>query len=229
MSQGSYVNEKRIGKVDDELWSDETVEFIAKGNGVKVKYQNTSDSLDHTKGWPRLVATDRRVFIKVPKLISTKIESVDYEDLSAADLGSSGITGTQIKLRTNAGKTYIFKADEPDDTELRQMVDFIQSKITGEPQSEGEQSSTATPSPSPTDTDQLSKTESCVECGEGVSDGVARCPNCGFDPSDHKTWFWIHVFLTGLLWATLVGIPFSIITILKGRKHRQKYSGGVTG
>lgn len=128
MAKGSYVSDKRIGKVVDEVWADETVEFIAKGNNVKAKYQGSTTSFDHTKGWPRLVATNQRVFIKVPKLLKTKVESVDYDDLSAADLGSSGLTGTQLKLRTIQGKTYIFRADEPGDAELEQMVDFIRSK-----------------------------------------------------------------------------------------------------
>ena len=230
MAQGSYVTDKRIGKVDDELWDDEAVEFIARGNDVKSKYQGSETSYDNTKGWPRLVATDQRVFIKVPKLLNTKVESIDYSDLSAADIGSSGITGTQIKLRTIQGKTYIFRADEPDNPELEQMVDFIRSQITGEQQTKSEPSaSTTTTSTSFPDRAELHQTESCVECGESVSDGVSRCPNCGFNPSKHKTWFYIHVVLSGVSAATIIGILILPFFIWKARKHRQKYRGGVAG
>lgn len=227
MAQGNYVTDKRIGKVDSEIWDEETVQFIAKGNDVKAKYQGSTTNFDNTKGWPRLVATDQRVFIKVPKLLNTKVESIGYDDLSAADLGGSGITGTEIKLRTIQGKTYTFRADEPDDTEIEEMVEFIRSRITGEQQTEPSPSSTAS-STSP-DRAELHKTESCVECGESVSDGVNRCPHCSYDPEAHRKWWWIHTLLIGLLWATIIGIPFSIIPFLKSRKHSKKYKQGVSG
>ncbi|MFA9516571.1 hypothetical protein ACERIT_05040 [Halopenitus sp. H-Gu1] len=68
----------------------------------------------------------------------------------------------------------------------------------------------------------------CRECGSEVdSDSVSRCAHCGYDPAEHKKWFWVHILLSGVLWATLVGIPFSIITILKGRSHRKKSKQGV--
>lgn len=68
----------------------------------------------------------------------------------------------------------------------------------------------------------------CRECGSEVeSDSVSRCSNCGYNPAEHRKWFYIHVLLSGVLWATLVGIPFSIITILKARKHRKKSKQGV--
>jgi ribosomal protein L37E len=68
----------------------------------------------------------------------------------------------------------------------------------------------------------------CRACGSEVdSDSISRCPHCGFDPAEHKKWFWIHVLLSGVLWATLIGIPFSIITILKARSHRKKSKQGV--
>lgn len=222
MSQGSYVTQERIGKIDDELWDDETVQYIARGNSVKAKFQGSTTSFDNTKGWPRLVATDQRVFFKVPKVFNTKVESVDYNDLSAADLGSSGMSGTQIKLRTIRGKTYVFKADEPGDVELEEMVDFIREQITDQPEPKSDTSSTTTTTSSATDQADLHKTESCIECGEGVSEGVSRCPHCGYNPGDHKKWMYIHVLLS----ATIILFP---ISFFKARAHGKKARKGVTG
>jgi len=68
----------------------------------------------------------------------------------------------------------------------------------------------------------------CRECGSEVeSDAISRCPHCGYNPGEHRKWFYIHVLLSGVLWATLIGIPVSIITILKGRSHRKKSKQGV--
>ncbi|WP_436900244.1 PH domain-containing protein [Halovenus halobia] len=217
MPQGNYVTDDTLGKVESEVWSDETVNYIAKGSGnVKAKFQGSTSKLSSTKGWPRMVATDQRVFIKIPQITGSKVEEVQYEDLSAADIGSSGLTGTQIKLRTIRGKTYTFKADEPGDAELEEMVDYIREQISNHQPAEQ-----ATSSGSANRAD-LHKTESCVECGEGVSEGVSRCPHCGFNPSDHKKWRWIHVALC----MTVVLIP---ISLPKARAHAKKAKGGVTG
>jgi len=68
----------------------------------------------------------------------------------------------------------------------------------------------------------------CRECGgELETADVSRCPHCSYDPDDHKTWWWIHTGLIGLLWATIIGIPFSIIPFLKSRKHSKKRKQGV--
>lgn len=68
----------------------------------------------------------------------------------------------------------------------------------------------------------------CRECGSELdSADVSRCPHCGYDPGEHKKWFWIHVLLSGVLAATLIGIILIPFTIWKARKHRGKYRQGV--
>ena len=230
MSEGSYVTEERIGKIDDELRDNETVQYIAKGNSLDAKYQGSTTNYNNTKGWPRLVATDKRVFFKVPKVLNTKVESVEYNELSGADLGSSGLSGTEIKLRTIQGKTFVFKADEPGDVELEELVDFIREQITDQPEAESQTTSTtSTNTGSSSDRAELHKTESCVECGESVSEGISRCPNCGFNPGEHKKRFYIHALLAGISGATLVGLVIVPFFVWKSRKHRKKYKQGVTG
>lgn len=233
MAIGNYVTEKQIGKVEDIFWDDEQVEFIAKGNNVTAKYQGSTESFDNTKGWPRMVATDQRVFIKVPKLLNTKVESLGFDELSAADTGSSGLTGTEIKLRTVRGKTYIFKADEPGEAEIEEMVNYIRDQLTGEKPSETDnsnfESNSTTQMSSGTARSAARKTESCVKCGESVSDGVSRCSNCGYNPGEHRKWLYIHLVLTAVLILTVVGIPLGIFTYLKARKHNKLYKRGVTG
>jgi hypothetical protein len=227
MPQGSYVTDETIGKVDDEVRSDETVQYIAKGNSLDAKYQGSTTSYNNTKGWPRAVATDQRVFFKVPKVLNTKVESVRYNELSAADIGSSGLSGTEMKLRTIQGKTFVFKADEPGEAELKEMIEFIRGQITGQPEPESNTSSTTNTTTSATTSSSseradLHKTESCIECNEGVSEGVTRCPHCGYNPSDHKKWVYIH----GLLCCTVILFP---ISFFKARAHGKKARKGVTG
>jgi len=226
MSQGGYVTDETIGKVNDEVWGDESVQYIAKGSGnVTESFQGSTTKHSSTKGWPRMVATDRRVFIKIPQLTGSKAESVDYEDLSAADVGSSGLTGTQIKLRTVRGKTYSFKADEPGDAELEEMVDYLRGQISNQQTTDSESPSTHTSS-STADRADLHKTASCVECGEAVSEGVSRCSNCGYAPSEHKKWALVHLILGTFSAPTVVG-PFVFGWKMAG--HWKKYKRGVTG
>jgi hypothetical protein len=239
MPQGSYVTDDTLGKVDDEVRSDETVQYIAKGNSLDAKYQGSTTSYNNTKGWPRMVATDQRVFYKVPKVFNTKVESVEYSNLSAADLGSSGLSGTEIKLRTVRGKTYTFKADEPGDAELEEMVEFIREQISNQSGPETQSASSDTTSPSSTTASQsttsssdradLHKTESCVECGESVSEGIERCPNCGYNPDAHNKWRAIHSVLAGVSFITIIGIPLAVWFYLKAKGHRKKVKAGVTG
>ena len=33
MPQGNYVTDETIGKVENEVWNDESVQYIAKGSG----------------------------------------------------------------------------------------------------------------------------------------------------------------------------------------------------
>jgi ribosomal protein L37E len=68
----------------------------------------------------------------------------------------------------------------------------------------------------------------CRKCGSELETAnVSRCPHCGYDPGEHKKWFWIHVLLSGVLAATLVGIILIPFTILKARSHRKKSKQGV--
>lgn len=227
MAQGSYVTEKSVGKVEDVLRSDEEVQFIAKGNKVKVKFQGSTDGINHTRGWPRLVATDRRVFIKVPRFIFTKVESVPYTDLSAANTGSSGLTGTEIKLRTVEGKTLIFRATDPNDSELKQLIDYLHNQITsGQGSEDIETPSTGT---TPQQQEDLRQTETCIECNQSVSGGVNRCPNCGFNPAEHKKWMYLHSVLAGVSAMTIIGLIIAPVFLKKARGHGKKYRGGVTG
>jgi hypothetical protein len=228
MPQGSYVTDETIGKVEDELRPDEEVQYIARGNDVKVKYRGSSESLDYIRGRPRLVVTDQRVFIKVPKFINTHVESFEYDQLTGADLGNSGMSGTRVKFRTVQGKDYSFRADKPEDTELEMMAEFMRERVSGQQTAQSETDSTPTGS-STADRDDLHKAQSCVECGESVSEGVERCPNCGYNPGEHKKWFYIHALLAGVSGATIVGLLIAPFFWIKGRKHRKKYKRGVTG
>lgn len=68
----------------------------------------------------------------------------------------------------------------------------------------------------------------CRECGgELETADVSRCPHCSYDPEAHKTWWWIHLGVVFVLWASIIGIPFSIIPYLKQRKHSKKRKQGV--
>ena len=68
----------------------------------------------------------------------------------------------------------------------------------------------------------------CRECGgELETADVSRCPHCSYDPEAHKTWWYIHLAVIFVLWATIIGIPFSIIPYLKQRKHSKKRKQGV--
>ena len=228
MPQGNYVTDETIGKVDGELRADEEVQYLARGNDVEVSYRGSTDNLNYLRGRPRLVATDQRVFLKVPKTMSNRVDSFEYDELAGADLGNSGLSGTRVKFRTVQGKDYSFRADKPDGAELEQMVEFMREQASGQQSTQSETGSTPTAS-STADRADLHKTESCVECGEGVSEGVSRCPNCGYDPGDHKTWFYIHALLAGLVSITIVGLLIAPVFWWKGRKHRKKYKRGVTG
>jgi hypothetical protein len=168
-------------------------------------------------------------------VFNTKVESVEYSDLSAADRGSSGLSGTEIKLRTVQGKTFVFKADEPGEAELEEMVEFIRGQITNQSSPEPDSPSTTSPSSSATrttstdDRAELHKTESCVECGESVNEGVSRCPNCGYDPSNIKSKQRKNSLIGGILCATIIGIPLGILYIRRARKQAKKAKRGVTG
>ncbi|MDS0280562.1 PH domain-containing protein [Haloarcula onubensis] len=221
MPQGSYVTDKTIGKVEDEVRADEEVQFIARGNDVEVSYRGSTDNLNYIRGRPRLVVTDQRVFLKIPKTIGTNVESFEYDEIAGADLGNSGLTGTRVKFRTVQGKDYSFRADKPDDSELEMMVEFMREQASGErPQTSGSAGST------PADFHQ---TESCIECGEGVNEGVSRCPNCGYDPSDYKSKQRKNSLIGGILCATIIGIPLGILYIRRARKQGKKAKRGVTG
>ena len=227
MPQGSYVTDETIGKVDSEVWSDESVQYITKGSGnVKESFQGSTTKHSSTKGWPRMVATDQRVFIKIPQLTGSTVESVNYQDLSAADIGSSGLTGTQMKLRTIRGKSYTFKADEPGDAELEEMMDYIREQISNHQPAEQATPSTGSASTNRAD---LHKTASCIECGEGVNEGATRCPNCGYDPSDYKSKQRKNSLIGGLLCATIIGIPLGALYIRRARKQGKKAKRGLTG
>lgn len=68
----------------------------------------------------------------------------------------------------------------------------------------------------------------CRECGSELATAdVSRCPHCSYDPEAHKTWWWIHLGVVFVLWASIIGIPFSIIPYLKQRKHSKKRKQGV--
>lgn len=68
----------------------------------------------------------------------------------------------------------------------------------------------------------------CRECTSELDTAeLSRCPHCGYDTDSHKTWWWIHVIAVGILWATVVGIPFSIIPWRKMSKHSKKRKQGV--
>lgn len=221
MSKGNYVSDETVGKVDGELRPEEEVQYIARGNKVEQSYRGSTESIDFLKGRPWLVATDQRVVLKIPKIMSSRIESFEYDELAGADLGNSGMTGTRVKFRTIQGKDYSFRADKPDDTELEMMTEFMRERVDGQQAPESDTGTTTTASSSSNRAD-LHKTESCIECGEGVSADVSRCPHCGYDPSDHKTWLYIHVLLSG----TIVLLP---ISFFKARAHAKKARKGVTG
>jgi hypothetical protein len=227
MVQGSYVTDETIGKVDDEVWSDESVQYIAKGSGNVVEsFQGSTTKHASTKGWPRIVATNQRVFIKTPQFTGSTVESVDYQDLTAADIGSSGLTGTEMKLRTFRGKTYTFNADEPGDAELEEMMNYIRKQISNDQPAEESTSSTDSASANRAD---LHKADSCVECGESVNEGVSRCSNCGYDPADYKEKFRKNFLIGTVLCSTVIGIPLGILYLRRAFKQAGKAKKGVTG
>ncbi|KOX94867.1 hypothetical protein AMS69_03125 [Haloarcula rubripromontorii] len=221
MPEGNYVTNKTVSKVEDELRADEEVQYLARGNKVEQSYRGSTEKLGYLRGRPWLVVTDQRVFLKIPKAMSSHVDSFEYDELAGADLGNSGMTGTRVKFRTVQGKDYSFRADKPEDTELEMMVEFMRE------QASGQRSTGAAPSGS--HSADLHQTESCIECGQGVSEGVSRCPNCGFNPAAHNKWRAIHSVLAGFSFITIVGIPLAIWFYLKAKSHRKKVKGGVTG
>jgi hypothetical protein len=218
MTRGSYVTPATTGKVEDELRADEEVQFIARGNKIERSYRGSTETLGYLRGRPWLVATGRRVFLKIPKAMSNDIDSFAYDELAGADLGNGGLTGTRVEFRTVRGEDYSFRADKPAAPELEMMAEFVRERASGQ-QSPGD----APPaSADPT----RHQTQSCRECGGGVNEDVSRCPNCGFAPADHKKWALIHLLLGTVSAPTVVG---PLLFGLKMASHWRKYRRGVTG
>lgn len=209
MPTGNYVTDKTIAKVEDQIRSGEEVKFLARGNKVYESYQGSKDSIDYVKGKPRLAVTDSRLFIKIPKIMNSKILSYDFSEIGGMDIGDSGMTGTVVNFRTSGGKDYTFRADKPEEVELKQLAEYVRSQLSQtdatpnqNTNSQNNQSDMSTPTAQNADS---RKTASCVECGAAVGEHASQCPNCGYDGPEHMKWLIIHLVLAIVTIPTLVG------------------------
>jgi hypothetical protein len=131
---GSYVTQDRFNKINDILDPDEVVHYITRGTTVDVEGSSAGTSLfgddrsrkTGTKGYVRAVITDRRVAIKVPKVLGNDERSVPYDSITSADL-DTGLINKRITLQT-PGQTYHIEAQEPGKEEVREAVRFIREK-----------------------------------------------------------------------------------------------------
>ncbi|MFT4883554.1 MAG: ribosomal protein L37E [Natronomonas sp.] len=79
---------------------------------------------------------------------------------------------------------------------------------------------------SSSDRADLHKTESCIRCGESVSEDATRCSNCGYDAADHEKRALIHLVLGTVSFPTIIG---PVVFGWKAGGHWKKHKRGITG
>lgn len=135
---GPYATPKRVAKVESILYDDEPVHYLALVTALTVADDTgTSDTLEPTKGFARMVVTDRRVAVKIPQLLGSDERSLPFESISAVDLDTS-LVKTQLTLKTSGG-TYKIKVTGAGKDELREAARFIQSGGPSAPEPEPQQ------------------------------------------------------------------------------------------
>jgi hypothetical protein len=108
--QNDYASEEAVAKIDDLLEAGEKVHFLARetGGGVDVEGSNSGASMFGddknrtlgTMGDVRTAATDKRVVVKIPRVLGSLERSVPYREITDVDLDLEGMY-KRLRVRTD--------------------------------------------------------------------------------------------------------------------------------
>lgn len=164
--QNEYVSKETVEKIDDILDAGEKVYYLAKEAGGAVEVKKGSEDSEQkvaSKGQIRAAATDRRVVVKIPKLLGDEEISLPYDKISSIGM-RSGVVQTKLVIETSS-QTYLIGIGSLAEDACKNMQKFIRNMAADNSKTNRDQSPDSSNDP----LEQIEKLEQLNESG-AISD-----------------------------------------------------------
>jgi len=124
-NKGNTVSEKAVKKTFDLLVEGEQVHYYANAFDANLRDEEygMSDSL-----YNRIIATDRRVGIKISHYIKHDRTYISYDNITSVSVNTSHLELNELDIVTQNG-AYKFTISKPRGDELKDMAQFIRLKM----------------------------------------------------------------------------------------------------